>query len=60
MDYLGNLTAGVFSMIFLIFLIGAVGYFLGAIQVRGISLGTAGVLLAALLFGVFASFVPVV
>ena len=58
MDYLGNLTASIFSMIFIIFLIGAAGYFLGAIQVKGISLGTAGVLLAALLYGVLASFVP--
>ena len=58
MAYLGSLTGSIFSMIFIIFLIGAVGYFLGAIQVKGISLGTAGVLLAALLYGVFSSFVP--
>ena len=58
MEYLGSLTASIFSMIFIIFLIGAVGYFLGAIQVKGISLGTAGVLLAALLYGIFSSFVP--
>lgn len=58
MEYLGNLVESVFSMIFIIFLIGAAGYFLGAIQVKGISLGTAGVLLAALLYGVLASFVP--
>ncbi|MBR5095325.1 MAG: permease [Oscillospiraceae bacterium] len=45
-------------MIFVIFMIGAVGYFLGAIQVKGISLGTAGVLLAALLYGVFSSYIP--
>ena len=58
MDYLGSLVNSIFSMIFVIFLIGTVGYFLGAIQVKGISLGTAGVLLAALLYGVFTSYVP--
>ena len=58
MSYLGSLVNSIFSMIFIIFLIGTVGYFLGAIQVKGISLGTAGVLLAALLYGVFTSYVP--
>ena len=58
MDYLGGLVGSIFSMIFVIFMIGAVGYFLGAIQVKGISLGTAGVLLAALLYGVFSSYIP--
>lgn len=58
MAYLGNLTGSIFSMIFIIFLIGTLGYLLGAIRVKGISLGTAGVLLAALLYGVFSSFVP--
>lgn len=58
MEFLANLTSSIFSMIFVIFLIGTIGYFLGAIQVKGISLGTAGVLLAALLFGIFSSFVP--
>ena len=58
MSYVSGLTASIFSMIFVIFLIGTVGYFLGAIRVKGISLGTAGVLLAALLYGIFTSFVP--
>ncbi len=58
MSYLGNLTGSIFSMIFIIFLIGTAGYFLGAIQLKGISLGTAGVLLAALLYGILTSFVP--
>ncbi len=58
MDYLSTLISSIFSVIFILFLIGAAGYFLGAIQIRGISLGTAGVLLAALLYGVLASFVP--
>ena len=45
-------------MVFIIFLVGTVGYLLGAVDVKGISLGTAGVLLAALLYGILASFVP--
>ena len=58
MDYLGTLVNSIFSMVFVIFLIGTVGYFLGAISVKGVSLGTAGVLLAALLYGIFTSYVP--
>ncbi len=58
MAYLGSLTGSIFSTVFIVFLIGAVGYFLGAISVKGISLGTAGVLLAALLYGILANFVP--
>ena len=58
MEYLGNLTASIFSMVFIVFAIGAIGYFIGAISVRGISLGTAGVLLVALLYGILANFVP--
>lgn len=58
MDYLGSLTGSIFSMVFIVFAIGAVGYFLGAISIKGISLGTAGVLLAALLYGILANFVP--
>ena len=58
MDYLGGLINSIFSIVFVIFLIGTVGYFLGAISVKGISLGTAGVLLAALLYGIFTHYVP--
>lgn len=36
-----------------IFLIGALGYLVGSISIKGISLGTAGVLLVALVFGHF-------
>lgn len=45
-------------MVFVIFLIATVGYLLGAVSVNGISLGTAGVLVVALLFGILVSFVP--
>lgn len=36
-----------------IFLIGALGYLVGSVSIKGISLGTAGVLLVALVFGHF-------
>lgn len=58
MHYFGDLTSSIFSMVFIVFLIGTIGYLIGAISVKGVSLGTAGVLLAALLFGVLASYVP--
>ena len=41
-----------------VFLIASVGYAVGAIKVKGISLGTAGVLLVAILVGVLFSYVP--
>ena len=34
-----------------LFLIAALGYLIGAIKIKGIELGTAGVLLVALVFG---------
>ena len=56
--YISTLINSIFSMVFIVFAIGAIGYLLGAIDIKGISLGTAGVLLAALLYGVLASYVP--
>ena len=56
--YIGNVMGSIFSMVFIMFAIGTIGYLLGAISIKGISLGTAGVLLAALLYGVLANFVP--
>lgn len=56
--YIGTVAAGVVTIVFLVFSLAAVGYLLGAVSVRGISLGTAGVLLAALLYGILASYVP--
>lgn len=43
-----------------IFLIAALGYALGGIRIKGIELGTAGVLLVALVFGHFGAQIPVV
>lgn len=56
--YLAGVTASALSFIFIIFAIGALGYLVGGIEVKGISLGTAGVLLVALLYGVLVSYVP--
>ena len=58
MSYLGGVMDSMFSLIFIAFAIGAIGYLIGAISIKGISLGSAGVLLAALLYGVLVSFVP--
>ena len=41
-----------------LFLIAAVGYLIGAIKIKGIELGTAGVLLVALVFGHFGCEMP--
>jgi len=56
--YLGGVCSSVFSIIFVVFMISALGYLVGGIKIKGISLGTAGVLLIALLYGVLASYVP--
>ena len=46
------------GIIFIAFLIATIGYLVGAIEVKGISLGTAGVLLIALIYGIIVSKVP--
>lgn len=53
MSYFASYTSSLLSVIFVVFLIGTLGYLLGRIEIRGISLGTAGVLLVALLYGIF-------
>lgn len=58
MSYLGDVISSAFSIIFFIAVIAALGYLIGGINIKGISLGTAGVLLVALLFGVLVSYVP--
>ncbi len=52
MEFLQNNT------VLTIFLIGALGYLFGSIQIKGISLGTAGILIVALIFGHFGIVVP--
>ncbi len=58
MNYFGSMMSSAVSTVFIIFAIVAAGYLIGRIQIKNISLGTAGVLLAALCFGVFAGFFP--
>lgn len=57
MEYLGGVVDSMFSLIFIAFAIGAIGYAIGGISIKGISLGSAGVLLAALLYGVLVNYV---
>ena len=56
--YLGGVVSSALSFIFVVFAIGAIGYLLGAIKIKGIELGTAGVLLVALIWGIIIKFVP--
>ncbi|MCD8151862.1 MAG: permease [Clostridiales bacterium] len=58
MSYTASLISSLFSTVFIIFAIMVVGYLVGRITIKGVSLGTAGVLLVALVYGVLASFVP--
>ena len=55
-EYLGSVTSSALSTIFIVFIVAALGYLLGAIEIKGISLGTAGVLVVALAFGVLANY----
>ena len=50
MEFFSNLMA---NPLMTVFLVGALGYLVGSITVKGINLGTAGVLLVALVFGHF-------
>ncbi len=58
LDYLGAFTSSTLSTIFVVFMICALGYLLGAIEIKGVSLGSAGVLLVALIWGVLCNYVP--
>ena len=54
-------VSGVFSISTLLaslFLIAALGYMLGRITIKGVSLGTAGVFLVAILFGFLCTLIP--
>ena len=46
---------GITFLMFAVFAVAFVGYFLGRITIKGVSLGTAGVFIVALLFGAFFS-----
>ena len=46
------------ALLFGIFVITALGYLLGKINIKGVSLGTAGVFLVAIAFGVLCTYIP--
>lgn len=58
MDYLCSVMPSLLVTTFFVFLIATIGYFVGGISIKGISLGTAGVLLVALVFGIISAYVP--
>jgi len=53
MDFTFSASTGVSFMMLCLFAVIAVGYLLGRITIKGISLGTAGVFIMALVFGCF-------
>lgn len=53
--YISDVLSALLTTLFFIFLIASVGYLIGGIEVKGISLGTAGVLLVALIYGIIAN-----
>lgn len=57
-SYLAGVTSSALSFIFIVFAIGTIGYLVGGIKIKGIELGTAGVLLVALLYGILIHYVP--
>ena len=57
-EYICNVLSNMFSIIPISFLIVVLGFLVGRITVKGVSLGTAGVLIVALLYGVIASKYP--
>ena len=59
MDAILSWLSGIFtSPIVIVFTIAALGYLLGSVQIKGLSLGTSGILLVALVFGHFDRLVP--
>ncbi len=56
--YLAGVCTSALSFITIVFAIGAIGYLVGGIKIKGIELGTAGVLLVALIYGIVIHFFP--
>lgn len=52
MDYISIVLSALLTTLFIVFFVATVGYLVGAIKIKGISLGTAGVLLIALIVGI--------
>ena len=58
--YFYEVLSSLIVPIFVLFIVMAVGYAIGAINIKGVSLGSAGVLLSAILVGVIFSFIPTI
>lgn len=58
LPYFAGVCQAGLSFIFVVSAIGALGYLVGGIKVKGIELGTAGVLLIAIVYGILAHVVP--
>lgn len=58
--YFNAVLSSVLVPLFVLFLVMSVGYAIGAVKIKGVSLGSAGVLLAAILVGILFSFVPTI
>ena len=56
--YVSNVLTSSLSLVCIIFGIIVFGYLIGSIKIKGISLGSAGILLVALLFGIYAKANP--
>ena len=52
MEYLGSVLGALLSPLMIVFVVLALGYLLGAITIKGVSLGSAGVLIVAIIVGV--------
>ena len=52
MEYIGSVLSALLSPLFIMFVILSLGYAIGAIRIKGVSLGSAGVLLVAIIVGV--------
>lgn len=56
--YFNGVLSSLLIPLFILFFVMSVGYAIGAVKIKGISLGSAGVLLVAILVGVLFSFLP--
>ena len=52
MEYFGSVFSALLSPLFIMFVILSLGYAIGAIKIKGVSLGSAGVLLVAIIVGI--------
>ncbi len=56
--YMADMLSSILSIIFIVFTIATLGYLVGGISIKGISLGSAGILVVAIAYGVLLSYFP--